>query len=158
MFRKAAMPVARPLLIAVLCTALAGCGGLRESRLNPFNWFKKSEPTEIVLVPGAANDGRQLVDAVLTLSVEPIPGGAIVRATGQTPTQGWWSAELVPLPLDENGVLVYEFRLAPPAAVTDVNTPRSREVDVATYISDYKLEAVREIVVQGAGNARVARR
>ena len=47
---------------------------------------------------------------------------------------------------------------APPAAVTDVNTPRSREVDVATYISDYKLEAVREIVVQGAGNARVARR
>ncbi len=152
------MPVARPLLIAVLCTALAGCGGLRESRLNPFNWFKKSQPTELVEVPVASADGRQLIDAVLTLSVEPIPGGAIVRATGQTPTQGWWSAELVPLPLNENGVLVYEFRLKPPETVTNVNTPRSREVDVAIYISDFKLEPVREIVVQGATNARVARR
>ena len=45
--------------------------------------------------------------AVLTMTVEPIPGGAIVRASGLTPTQGWWNAELVPRDLDENGVLVY---------------------------------------------------
>jgi len=152
------MPVARPLLIAVLCTALAGCGGMRESRLNPFNWFKKSEPRETIVLPGERVDPRPLVEAVLTLSVEPIPGGAILRARGQTATQGWWQAELVPLPLDENGVLVYEFRLLPPLTRTDVSTPQSRQVDVAIYVSDFKLEAVREIVVQGAGNARVARR
>ena len=152
------MPVARPLLIIVLCSALAGCGGIRESRLNPFNWFKKSEPRETIVLPGETADRRGLVDTVLTMTVEPIPGGAIVRATGQTPTQGWWAAELVPLPLDENGTLVYEFRLLPPVGATDVNTPRSREVEVAIYISDFKLEAVREIVVQGAGNARSARR
>lgn len=150
------MPVARTATMIVLCTALAGCGGFG-ARLNPFNWFKKSEPRGTVVVDESA-DPRPLVDAVLTLAVEPIPGGAIVRAIGQTPTQGWWQAELVPLPLDENGSLVYEFRLQPPATPADVNTPRSREVDVAIYISDYRLEAVREIVVQGAGNARVARR
>ncbi|MBA3910256.1 MAG: hypothetical protein C0524_10320 [Rhodobacter sp.] len=152
------MPVARPLLIAVLFTALVGCGGVRDSKLNPLNWFKRSEPRETIVLPGESADPRPLVEAVLSMSVEPMPGGAIVRATGLTPTQGWWSAELVPLPLDENGVLVYEFRLLPPITKTDVNTPRSREVEVAIYISDYKLDAVREIVVQGAGNARSAGR
>lgn len=152
------MPVARPLLIAVLCTALAGCGGMRESKLNPFNWFKKSEPRETIILPGERADPRPLVESVLSMSVQPMPGGAIVRATGLTPTQGWWKAELVPLPLDENGVLVYEFRLLPPIERTDVSTPRSREVEVAIYISDFKLDAVREIVVQGSGNARSARR
>ncbi|MDM7930455.1 hypothetical protein [Tabrizicola sp.] len=152
------MSVVRPLLIAVLCTALSGCGGMRESRLNPFNWFKKSEPRETIVLPSEQTDPRPLVEAVLTMSVEPMPGGAIVRATGLTPTQGWWSAELVALPLNENGVLVYEFRLLPPITKTDVNTPRSREVEVAIYISDFKLDGVREIVVQGSGNARVSRR
>jgi hypothetical protein len=152
------MPVARPVVMLVLCATLAGCGGLRESRLNPFNWFKKSEARETVVLPVDAADPRPLVDQVLTLSVEPIPGGAIVRARGLTPTQGWWEAELVPRPLDENGTLIYDFRILPPITRTDVNTPQSREVDVAIYISDFKLEAVREIVVQGSGNSRVARR
>jgi hypothetical protein len=90
--------------------------------------------------------------------VEPIPGGAVVRARGVTPTQGWWDAELVARDVDEKGVLVYEFRLVPPTGQTDVNTQQSREIDVAIYISDVKLAAVREIVVQGARNARSVRR
>jgi hypothetical protein len=152
------MPVVRSLLMVTLCVALAGCGGFRQSKLNPFNWFGKSELRETIVLPTEAGDPRPLVDAVLTMTVEPIPGGAIIRARGQTPTQGWWQAELVPLEIDANGTLVYEFRLLPPIAATDVNTPQSRQVDVAIYVSDYKLEAVREIVVQGAQNARVARR
>ena len=152
------MPVARPLLIVVICSALAGCGGFADSGLNPANWFGNSEQRETIVLPPERSDPRPLVDAVLTMTVEPIPGGAIVRATGQTPTQGWWAAELVPLPLDENGVLVYEFRLVPPITATSVNAPQSRQIEVAIYISDFKLDAVREIVVQGAGNARSARR
>ena len=151
------MPVARRLLVVTLVVALAGCGAVRQSKLNPFNWFKKSEPRETIVLE-EAGDPRPLVEAVLTMAVEPIPGGAIVRARGVTPTQGWWEAELVPKDVDENGILVYEFRLLPPASRTDVNTQRSREIDVAIYISDVKLEAVREIVVQGATNARVSRR
>jgi hypothetical protein len=74
------------------------------------------------------------------------------------PVQGFWSAELVPLPLSEGGTQVYEFRVFPPVTRTDVNSPQSRQVDVAIYISDVKLENVREIVVQGATNARASRR
>jgi len=152
------MPVSRRLFVVSMAAALAGCGGIRNSRLNPFNWFGKSEPRETIVLPGERQDPRPLVDAVLSMNVEPMPGGAIVRARGQTPSQGWWKAELVPLPIDPNGVLVYEFRLLPPITPTDVNTPQSRQVDVAIYISDIRLERVREIVVQGASNARAARR
>lgn len=152
------MPLSRRLFVISTAAALAGCGRLRDSRLNPRNWFGRSEPRETIVLPAERKDPRPLVDAVLSLTVEPIPGGAIVRARGQTPTQGWWQAELVPLPIDDKGVLVYEFRLLPPLDRTDVNTPQSRQVDVAIYISNIRLERVREIVVQGATNARSARR
>lgn len=152
------MPVSRRLVVLGLGLALAGCGAVRQSKLNPFNWFRKSEPRETIVLPEEGSDPRPLVDMVLSMAVEPIPGGAVVRARGLTPTQGWWEAELVARDLDEDGVLVYEFRLLPPMEPTDVNTQRSREIDVAIYISDIKLENVREIVVQGATNARSARR
>ncbi len=152
------MPVSRRLLALGLVATLAGCGAIGKSKLNPFNWFKKSEPRETIVLPGEEADPRGLVETVLSMEVEPIPGGAIVRARGLTPTQGWWDAELVAKDVDEDGVLVYEFRLLPPVSRTDVNTQRSREIDVAIFISDVKLENVREIVVQGATNARVSRR
>ncbi len=154
----AAPSVLRPLLAATLVIALAGCGGMRDSKLNPFNWFKRSETRVAVDVPEDPSDTRPLVETVLDLKVEPIPGGAIVRARGLPPTQGWWDAELVLKPTDETGVLVYEFRLSQPDKPTDANIPRSREIDVAIYVSDYKLEFVNEIVVQGATNARSASR
>jgi hypothetical protein len=152
------MPVSRRHVVLGLAVALSGCGGLRQSKLNPFNWFKKSEPRETIVLPKEQADARGLVDQVLSLAVEPIPGGAIVRARGQTPTQGYWQAELVPQPLTEKGTLVYDFRIFPPTTRADVNTPQSRQVDVAIYISNIKLENVREIVVQGATNARSSRR
>jgi len=151
------MPVARALVTVTLCLTLLGCGTVRESRLNPFNWFKRSEARASVQVE-APGDARPLVESVLTMTVEPIPGGAIVRATGLPPTQGWWQAELIALPVDENGTLVYEFRLLPPTDQTPSGTPRTREVEVAIYISDTRLAQVGEIVVQGATNARSARR
>jgi hypothetical protein len=152
------MSISRPLLVVGLCTLLTGCGGFSESRLNPVNWFGRSAPRETIVLPTEATDPRPLVETVLSLSVEPMPGGAIVRARGQTPTQGWWQAELVPLDIDDKGTLVYEFRLQPPLAVTPVNMPQSRQIDVAIFVSDIKLGDVREIVVQGATNARSARR
>jgi hypothetical protein len=143
-------------LVAVLL--VAGCGAIRESRLNPFNWFGRSEARETVVLAAAPQDPRALAPEVLAMSVEPYPGGAIVKATARTPTQGWWDAELVALPVDENGILVYDFRIFPPVTTTPTGPAQTREVTAAATLSDIKLDGVREIVVQGEQNARGSRR
>lgn len=138
---------------------LSACGAMRESRLNPFNWFGRAQPVQTVAVSQTVDeDPRPLVDQVLSLSVEPMQGGAIVRATGLPPTQGWWDGELVAGEVDENGRLVYEFRLTPPLEQTRVSTQRSREVTVAAFLSTFKLESISQIVVQGSNNALSSRR
>ncbi|MCB6176641.1 hypothetical protein LHP98_00680 [Rhodobacter sp. Har01] len=148
----------RTVVLSSLALGLAGCARVRDSKLNPFNWFGRSRERETVALPVRPKDTRDLVAEVVSMTVEQIPTGAIVRATGRTPTQGWWQAELVEQPLTEDGVLVLEFRIFPPIERTDINTPQSREVTAAIHLSNIVLDPVREIVVQGAANARAARR
>ncbi|OYX45573.1 MAG: hypothetical protein B7Z02_01035 [Rhodobacterales bacterium 32-67-9] len=148
----------------IVTLVLAGCGRVRESRLNPFNWFGRSvESTQTVAeaaVPGRPDDGRILVAQVTDMEVARQPGGAIIRATGLPPTQGWWNTDLVVEnggePVD--GVLTYRFVIAEPLAANRVSTPQSRELTAATYISDIKLAGVSRIVVLGAENSRSSRR
>ena len=142
------------LLIAAL--SLGGCGKIRDSRINPFNWFGRSQASQAVAVAAAPVDGRLLVDQVIDMEVARQPGGAIVRATGLPPTQGWWDAALVAenggQPVD--GVLSYRFVVFQPVGQARVSTARSRELTAAVYVSDIKLEDVRKIVVLGAQNSR----
>lgn len=150
-----------PIALALICAlGLSACGGWRDSRLNPSNWFGKSR--EVVALEAPTEDadlkGRSLVQSVLSMTVEPYQGGAIIRATGLPPTQGWWEAELVAQPVDENGVLVLDFRVFPPVAPWPAGTQPSREIVVAIALSNIKLEPVREIVVRGETNARSSRR
>ena len=139
-----------------LTMALSGCGF--SAKLNPFNWFGRSREVPQEAVAEAPADPRGLVADVVSMTVEPYPGGAIVRATGLPPTQGYWSAELVAQPVTDKGVLVLEFRIAPPVVNQPAGAPRTREVVAAISLSDIRLEPVREIVVQGASNARSSRR
>ena len=53
---------------------------------------------------------------------------------------------------------VFDFYVFPPVIPMDANTPQSREINVATSLSDIKLAAITQIVVQGANNARSSRR
>ena len=161
-------------LIAALALTLAtaGCGTIRSSKLNPFNWFGKSQPeVQSTLAPRGGypeqigKPWQQPVAQVTSLSVDKTPTGAIVTAIGLPPTQGYWDTDLVALDKgqpDAQGVVRYRFMLAPPAAdsadARRVSTPQSREVSAAAFISNYKLEGVRKIVVEGAGNARSVRR
>ena len=149
----------KPLLAALtLVLALGACGAIRESRLNPFNWFGRSERAQPVavkqVVPG---DPRQLMQDVTALVLDRSAGGVIVRATGLPPTQGYWKAQLVPRPVDK-GVLIYDFLVFPPVTPADVSTPQSREITVAVFVSDFKLQEVSQITVQGKNGARTARR
>lgn len=140
-------------LIAVL--ALSACGTVRESRINPFNWFGSSAPAERVqVVTKAPVDPRPLVATVTELHIERYSTGAIIRATGQADSQGWWDADLVLVETDDPSQLVYDFRMKPPGKATPTGTARSREVTAATTITASKLENVGRITVQGAANAR----
>ncbi|WP_428544182.1 hypothetical protein [Profundibacter sp.] len=149
-------PIAALLLGTLVLT---GCA----TKLNPFNWFKRGSTQETLAElpdPTVINDNRALVQQVVSLSVDKTPGGAIIRATGLPPTQGYWDAELVPENGEEpvKGVLTYQFRIEEPIDFQRVSTPQSREVVVARFVSNIKLDGVRQIRVVGAKNARSTRR
>ncbi|MEP1944260.1 MAG: hypothetical protein ABJJ03_14260, partial [Sulfitobacter sp.] len=94
------------LLVASL--ALGACGVVRDSALNPGNWFGRStaEPIEAVadkpinpLIPQTSSifarqtdDEKTYVgkpfDEIVDLTVERTIGGAIIRATGRADRQG----------------------------------------------------------------------
>lgn len=149
----------RPVLtVLALALVLSGCAGLRDSRLNPFNWFGGERESRVAAAAGEVVDPRGLVDQIVSLRVDRMPGGAIVNAIGLPPTQGHWDGELVRRADVPAGTLSYEFRLRPPPAPTRTSTQQSREVLVGTFVSDQALQGIRTIEVIGASNRRSVRR
>ncbi|MCB1522962.1 MAG: hypothetical protein KDJ23_02595 [Rhodoblastus sp.] len=148
----------------VLTLVVSGCAKVRDSKFNPVNWFGRSKAVATApanpVVPGRPDDGRLLVDQVTELEVARQPGGAIVRASGLPPTQGWWDAALVPENdgLAVDGVITYRFVVAAPPKAKRVSTPQSRELTAAIFLSDMRLQDVRQIVVVGTQNSRSVRR
>ncbi|MFN0114392.1 MAG: hypothetical protein ACKVPY_06925 [Paracoccaceae bacterium] len=143
-------------LLIAAAVALSSCGMIRDSKLNPRNWFKGSRAEATVSAEAVPGDPRPLVAEVTELTVSRMPGGAIVTASGLPPTQGWWDAELVPVTGEEaeEGVMAYRFLLAEPPGPRRVSTPQSREVTAGAFLSDIKLDGIGKIVVMGAGNSR----
>ena len=155
-------------LALVAALSLGACGRIADSRLNPFNWFGPSQPVANVdaegnlrpLVPGTGSavfDQRGAIDQIAALSIERTPNGALVRATGIASTQGQFNAQLVPVRF-ENGVLTLAFRVEAPEGFSAGGSEASRTITVARALSNAELAAVRVIRVQGARNAREARR
>ena len=146
-------------LLVVLGTA-AGCSRIANSQLNPFNWFGNSRSVAAATSAAEAPDPRPLVAQVTRLTVDQTPGGAILRATGLPETQGYYEGALVSVtdgvPVD--GVLEFDFRAFPPPVATRSSTAASREIVVGLFLTDQDLAGVRQIRVNGAGNARVASR
>jgi hypothetical protein len=143
----------------VASVVLAGCGGIRDSRINPFNWFGGDTETRVQTVDAAAARDDQLIDQIVSLTVDPTPGGAIVSVIGLPVTQGYWRADLVRQPSDDPAQLILEFRIKPPLGTTRHGTPPSREVLGGTFLSTQTMNGVRQIVVVAAQNQRaVARR
>ncbi len=150
------------ILFLTLTLSLAGCGNFAQSNYNPLNWFKSGKPTAqstgpaVLYVPPV--DNRVLVAQVLSLKLERNPNGAIVRATGLPPSQGWWKAQLVKLDQPDATKIVYAFRVFPPVTPQPVGTTISREITVAANLSNLQLAGVRTIAVQGATNTLSVRR
>ncbi len=139
---------------------LSGCG---DSGINPFGWLggQSEEPetlSDATII--TIEDPRPLMPQITSLRIERTPGGAIIRATGLPPQQGWHSASLVARHAGEpvGGVITYEFRAIPPSDATRGSTVQSREIVVARTLSNIALQDVRSIRVVGANNALTARR
>ncbi|WP_432816922.1 hypothetical protein [Sulfitobacter sp. JB4-11] len=166
------------LLLAATLT-LSACGAIRDSRVNPFNWFGQSravavEPREQTnpLIPTrsglfASSRAEEEVyagrpfDQVTDLTIERIPGGAIIRATGLAARQGIYEVQLTPANEDEEaveGVLIYRLEGVLPDRRTNVGTTPTREVIAARRVTDQTLRGVRVIRVEGRRNARESRR
>jgi len=162
--------------------ALAGCGGFRDSRINPRNWFGRS--TARPRSTGAASTGggnplipeddgsifrrrnREVVypgtpvDQVTALAVERTSDGAIIRATGRTLRQGAFDVRLVPEQPENapvGGVLSFELQAVQPSD-TPQGPARTRQVQTGVFVSNQTLEQVSQISVRGLRNERVSRR
>jgi hypothetical protein len=167
--------------ILLLSTFALGACGLQDSRVNPFNWFGQSRsepvgtaPTESTnpLIPrgGGIFSGRRPVEAVYLgqpfqqvtdLTVEPVPGGAVIRATGLAERQGIYAVQLTPANEEElpvNGVLTYRLEGVLPSRATAIGQVPTREVIAARRLTDQQLRGVNVIRVEGQLNAQVARR
>lgn len=150
----------RLLITLTLVLGLSACS----SQLNPLNWFSGGSDDGIVLEPEGGfpsdNDSREIIAQITDLKVLRASGGAIIQVTGVPPRQGYWNAELVPENNEnpENGVLTYVFHISEPARPTATGNPYARTVYVAHFISDIRLEGVRQIRVLGEQNSRISRR
>ncbi len=168
-------------VLLVASVSLSACGFVRNSALNPSNWFGRStsEVVDVVdekpvnpLIPQESglfgkkrsNDeiyvGKPFGE-IIDLKIERIPGGALVRATGRADRQGIYSVQLTPANDDElpvDGVLTYRLEGVKPNANTAVGASPTREVTAARKLTDQDLRGVRTIRVEGAHNAHVARR
>ena len=161
------------LLLSTL--VLTGCATVRDSRVNPFNWFGKARSEPIAqssaqanpLIPqtssifsrkrnsNAVYNGRP-VDQITDLTIERVPGGILLRATGLAARQGLYDVQLVPQ--NKDGVLTYRFEGVEPASQTPIGAAATREVIVARTLTDQQLAEVHTIRIEGQRNALTSSR
>ena len=165
------------LLIGTL--TLSACGGWRDSRANPRNWFGGSEeaiaePVEYVnpLIPveeertrirvGRSEEDVEITTEPITeitdLRIDRTTTGAIVVATGLAKRQGAYNARLVPVEESASETLSFVFEVAYPEAPTYKGNEATRTIRAATHLTIQDLRRVNKIRVEGATNARESRR
>ncbi|MEM6759996.1 MAG: hypothetical protein AAF601_11025 [Pseudomonadota bacterium] len=175
----------RVLTVTLLSAALtlSACAAVRDSRVNPFNWFGRgqSEPVaqtpaeevnpliptrnerraRLFRRPGEAEYLGTPIDQVNGLVVERVPGGAMIRASGISAFQGAYDVRLTPDNDDEEpveGVLTYRLEVVQPVRARRGGPERIRTVTAARRLTDRQLENVRTIRVLGVRNAQTSQR
>ncbi|MHA6346471.1 hypothetical protein [Roseivivax sp. CAU 1761] len=165
---------------AVLAATLAttGCATIRNSAVNPLNWFGPGQPSASVPAEGAAGNpllprrspaaslfrqnrpaayAGQPVAQISELLIERRPGGAIIRATAIADRIGPFEARLVRDESAPAGSLAYTFRALQRPGPRNAG-PDARKVTAATYLSDNELAGIASIAVRGRDNALVSQR
>lgn len=168
--------------IAVLLIAgltVSACGGWRDSRVNPTNWFggSTSAPVETTtsasanpLIPESRrgifarpeDEDRSIpITKVTEMQIDPTTTGAIIQVVGVANRQGAFDAELRLTPAEDDadkGVLTYTFFVTYPEKPTPQGAERTRTIRQAISLSRQDLQNVRVIRVIGQENVRESRR
>lgn len=154
-----------PVTLLVLL-ALASCGTIRDSRVNPFNWFSSGQDVpedarsdgDTALFDATALSDTTLIASIKNVSVAAVPGGIILTATGVAAAQQFHSAELIKVPNDDPSILTFGFQALPPLGPVRIGTETSREIMVATRLTRQDMAGVRILRVIADQNAREVRR
>jgi len=165
----------KSILSALAATLLlTACGSMRDSVLNPGNWFGRSRAEAVdtgpvnPLIPKSGGMFRRkadaeysgaLVDSISELVVERVADGAVIRAKGIAATQGSHNARLVK---DDDAstdtTLVYSLRAQTSPHRELIGPAQGREVVIAKTLTENDLIGIRIIRVVAARNARSTRR
>lgn len=158
-------------LLLITAMVLASCGRLRDTRLNPFNWFGRAESRELsaaernpliprrsALAAPEAEDTRTAVGTITELRIERLPGGAIVRATAVSERQGAHDVALRLIETDDVPENLLRYQMVAYQPVNPAGTQLSRTVSAAVRVSDQDLLQIQRIEVVGAQNALTTRR
>ena len=162
-------------VLVISSMVLSGCSRLRDSRLNPGNWFGGGSSRPVASAASETNplipretrirrrDRREVytgtpVDQVTDVRIETTTAGAIVRVTGVSLQQGAYDVRLVadndgdPV----NGVLTMRLMAVQPRD-TPQGSPRLRTLHAGRFVSNNDLAISNTIRVIGARNERSAR-
>lgn len=165
------------ILLMVAALTLSGCGGFRDSGLNPFNWFgggsrsaagdttENTEATNALIPQRSIFSSRPAdttyrgvaVAAVDTVSVDALPGGVIIRASGRADRLGAYDIRLTE-ESRENGVLTLALKALFDPVYNVAGTPAGRRLDAGLRYSRQDLRDIRTVRVISANNSVATRR
>ena len=162
-------------VLVISSVALTGCGRLRDSKVNPINWFGNGKPRPVATAQtGAGTQTNPLiptkrasifrknktevyfgtpVDQISSISVENLPSGAIIHVTGISLRQGAHDVRLTSTSKAEpvDGVLTFTL-----AAVQPQDQPQgaqlARTIHAAQFVSTEDLENTTVIRIVGDRN------
>ncbi len=161
------------ILLLTATLTLSACGAVRDSRINPFNWFGNSRAERL---PADANTNPLIpersgvfarrpeapyagvpVAVIDDLAIERSPGGAIIRVRATAARQGAHEVRLIEEEDESDATtLTYTLKAQFPQGQRRVGPKTSRELTAARFVTSNDLEGIRTIRVKGARNARVS--
>ena len=160
-------------VLIISSVALTGCGRLRDSRVNPANWFGKRPPRPVASAPGESTEVNPLIPQqtsifrrdksvkytgtpvanVISMSLEKLPTGAIIHVVGVSQLQGAYNVRLTSDSKGDpvNGVLTFKLK-----AIQPLDQPQgpqqARTIHVARFVSNGDLESASVIQIIGGQN------
>ncbi|SFE66020.1 hypothetical protein [Roseivivax sediminis] len=167
-------------VLLVSALVLTSCGTVRDSRLNPFNWFGGATSRPVTVEAGSEvnpllprrSSGVSIfrrersedqvyagtpIAVIDELLVERRPGGAIIRATGIADRAGPFDIRLIPDETAGGGALVYTFNALQRPGPRDTG-PDARKATAAVWLTDNELAGISRIEVRGRQNILTSRR